>query len=496
MSNKKSSETTYALILGYLSICGWVPRVALNLMPQSRQTISEAVAKLESTEMIASRGNRSNKLYRLLKGGGDFLTEINPIRHGLTVEENLSKRVRHESDKVRLDGLRSVISIMSALAGYAVHPHDKPELSMISAAQRREDAVSPSPVKPVYAAPPIPSEPNSIHNYADYRYRPIHPWDALTVEDTNEYRVHSSPIGCFYSRREILDEIATGTSSGRKLNPGIQGVQGSSIAGALFTGSGAYKVYHTENTAPRISLVPDANMTNSLGGWAGIFYQCSLEEIHLYKHNRHLRGSILLGDSSYRAAISVVMETLRKKHNGKMRARKNPGTNFNLVDVPQTFYLPYIREALPVYSAMIYPQFELALRNIADSYRLIATDQIWTPVHNLSGCFDAIAEDGRDIACVFPLKLDRILEMIERAKNNGIIIYCPEYEVVFYNRLFELLDEGISARFEVRTVPQDFIEKFYIGELQMLLSYDGPYPCDEENRWTLLARKRQFKLGG
>ncbi|MCL2532397.1 MAG: hypothetical protein FWE40_09670, partial [Oscillospiraceae bacterium] len=65
-----------------------------------------------------------------------------------------------------------------------------------------------------------------------------------------------------------------------------------------------------------------------------------------------------------------------------------------------------------------------------------------------------------------------------------------------YNRLFELLDEGISARFEVRTVPQDFIEKFYIGELQMLLSYDGPYPCDEENRWTLLARKRQFKLGG
>ena len=197
---------------------------------------------------------------------------------------------------------------------------------------------------------------NSIHNYVEYQY---YTEDCNRKGkqrlDTNKYRKHKTHVGCFYTREEILTQIKweqenySGKGNSKDLAY-------SSIEGLLFTGSGAYRIYITDHTVPKINSHAEAIIASYLNEWAGNVYKRSLEGMGVGTH-QSMRGSILMGDNSYRAAVSVIEHTLLKKAGKtinvpkKQAASKNKtqtGSNYNLIDYPETIYQPYIFEALPI----------------------------------------------------------------------------------------------------------------------------------------------------
>lgn len=390
---------------------------------------------------------------------------------------------------------------MAQLAGYGVHPHDKPELALINGTTNKQadrPALIAQAAQQIQIVPNFETDTstlNSIHNYADYHYFTEEQRKERLELDVGTYRTRKTPIGCFYTREDILamalnEAKVAGSDSGH-----LQNINSSVIAGVLFTGNGAYKVYHTDNTAPKTRISGDEAMTSYLKAWAGTVYKRSIENLPARFQSQQLRGAILMGDGNYRAAISVLENTwsreIRKNQNREAKqTQESRRENFNLKDIPETFYLPMIREALPIYSAMIYPEFELLLRSIYTSYMYLSGMGAFTPLE-IPGLYEGKMADGRDIACMIPLKLDRIMNILRTitVETKGVVIFCPEYERKFYDNLFQIIDEETAKLCEVIPIPQDFIEGFIIGEFQKIYGYDGPFVTDEGNRWTKRARE-------
>lgn len=513
MGKVNPAQSAQAVISSHLSSGEWVSRKALNLLAYPPKSLSRVLIKMQSEGYISCKGTLKNKHYRLLEKGRVYLRTLNPIRY--TSGETDEKK-RYEDENILRQALRNIVSTMATLSGYGTHPHDKPGLGTLDTSNENSRGFSPSSsVRPLLETipPPTSNARNAIQNYTDFRYYPkpqtrsearsrVGVW---RESDTKIYRTRNTPVGCYYTRTELLACIRAESEGRWKNTGGIQGIYGSRVAGLLFTGSGAYKTYVTGDTAPKIRSQLEAAMTGYLKAWAGRVYQRSLEGIPAKLMSEQLRGSVLIGDESYKAAVSVIEQTnlgvfgKRDFKRGEEEKMQGGGKmyNYNLKDIPETFYLPSIREALPILSAMIYPGFEIALRNMYASYAELDGHRDFNGLNRPAMLFDALTHDGRDVACIIPLKLDRVMDVIQTANSEtkGIVIYCPEYEVRFYDLLLSSLDEDIAALFEIRPIPQDFIEGYYAGELQDLFDYAGLYPTDEENCWTIIARKKKLRLG-
>ena len=487
----------------------WISRRAWLLFECYPKYISALMAKMEKDGYVSKKGKAKSRAYRITDKGRAVLRAYNPLRFGESdIVDGKKPVIRYAEDEIRRQSLRGVISCLFTLSGFGVHPHDKPPIGYARLGYRADRPTSSTLLA---QTPEIPTELNSIHNHTDYRYHEPNKRIPKKERDIKTYRLRSTPVGCYYTRGELLEMVRqekTRKPGQEQKNSNTQNVNASAVSGLLFSGNGAYKVYVTDNAAPKIMMSQDEVMTGFLKNWAGDVYKRSLEHLPSKNTNQQLRGSFLFGDDSYRAAISILEQTNLKALGktvfvwDKTENTKNEralGTNYNLMDIPETFYIPYIREALPVCSALILPGWEIALRQAYVLYNLMEyPDSDGYKTNASLGLFDATDETGRLIVCMLPLKLDRIRAIVDNisSDSSGIVIYCPEYEMKFYDLLLAKIGERAASLFEIRPLPQDFIEHYFIGELQKVTGYDGPYPTDESNRWTKRARELGIGFNG
>jgi hypothetical protein len=506
MANQKRYNSALIAFLALMASGEWMPRKALGLMGYHPGYVPRLLSQMQDAGYISCSGGHKDGRCHIKRAGYALLAESNPLRFSELMDDDDEKRIRWEDGEIYRQTCRSMLAVMSRQAGYGIHPHDKPDLCTVG-----QDRLPPADRPALIAqaasgidiphadgeAPPL----NSMNNYTDYRYYD----ESDDVQgskrlDTGIYRIRKTPVGCVYTRADILTLARRDMNPQEKTGGNIQNINGSSISGLLFSANGAYKIYVTGHIAPKFKPSFDRIMTQTMEVWAGNAYLRSLDNLQRSIQKKYLRGSILIGDGSYRAAMHVIRATQdkylmikgkRRRVSFGIKDRIDKGDLYNLEDMPGTYYIPAIREALPVFSAFIYPLFEMKLRDALFPLTALAGITGYSPVEHPE-FYDAQADDGRYIACMVPLNLDRMLAILRDIKSDtlGVVIYCPEYEQKFYNLLLQALGDEKAGLFEIVPIPQDYFEEFYIGVLQKEFGYDGPFPVNPNNRWARTASEQ------
>ena len=111
-------------VLRLLAECGLVSKKALNLAPYSYYHCTKKLKELLDSGHIRKTGKGGGKCYALTPSGRNILSETNEYRFTTELFELNMLLTRH-SDRAML---RGDVAAALSLAGYCVHPDDKPTL--------------------------------------------------------------------------------------------------------------------------------------------------------------------------------------------------------------------------------------------------------------------------------------------------------------------------------------------------------------------------------
>ncbi|MBM6924111.1 hypothetical protein H9X81_10490 [Hydrogenoanaerobacterium saccharovorans] len=480
--NAMSSAASTAF-LRWAADSEWVTQRALMLWPGTRNWKNRKIhglveerklremnlkekVKEKNQEMRRTRkrepgipGDVWGKRYALGSEGRQFLRERNPKRYYTELKEN---DVSYEIRKVYRMSLMSETRAMAELAGYTTHRQLKPPVTRLSLYDVDETAAGKPPAWRVFDEIPAVDtekyrgEENSIYNQGVYQYY-TEPQRGRTYKltmDTKQYLYRETPVGCLYFLPELqeLSRIETTLRKGTPEESDL--ISYTRMSAAIFTGSGLYLVYNTERTAPTINRRGEELAEALATNWAQAVYQRSITElqndyegkVREVKVSPKVEGRLLLGDDTFKAALSVLQTTqasiMRYHITPKERERVN--NTYNLRDCPNTYYLPVIRESIPLLAIMNFPHWIVYMKAMVLKIVRAAAERgeickIRRHYEN-DGFIAAELIDNTQVIDMTVLRLDTVLWLVQKAMNPGkerYLVITMAWERPFWTQVFE-----------------------------------------------------------
>jgi hypothetical protein len=301
-------------VLRLLAECGRVSRRTFDLLPYSYRNTSVYIKKLVDDRNISLSGQKGAWSYTLLDGGRQTLSAFNPQRYTPDLYELNKLLIRHP-DRSRLRG--DVAAVMS-LAGFGVHPDDKPGL-------------------PAFTPPPpdfrTPSLRDMYLSKRPIEYGQIIPNQAMYTE-------HLTPVNCYYDA-VIVKDLRTASIE--------KNVNYSRACGVLFTPSCLFRAYHSRDVAMRFHRTGEENFTALLrSAFTG----------YIPADNS---GVIVFGQD-WTSANSTLDNYLRGKTGSPSKRGEATGDMLGTTNLGNPlFYLPLRSEALELLALMRFPDWRRSL---------------------------------------------------------------------------------------------------------------------------------------
>jgi hypothetical protein len=511
---KRYSNTAFTAYMALLGDSRWVSRRALYLWLKSPNKRSELIRGMQDEGYITCinmnekiREKRRREKKKIRDAGlipqkeviDDVPSYIYGLRYGLSekgreyLRANNEKKYGQDALSMQMSGdynsrrmyrlsLLSEIRAMSELAGFCVHPHQKPPATVLSGHPLKRAA---GPAFSAFTTPkPLPARKNDIDNRNSFQY-----YETKTKRsrygykhyDAKPYVCRTTPIGCVYLLPELIaladaeaEEVEGLDTKGNETDR----MRYSRLAGLLFTGNGSYRLYCTERTAPRLRPNGERNMKTYLDAWTAHVYGDSLTELITNPDNPdgdpeetpisgmpEVAGSILFGDYTHAAAISVLEHTF-SEFSRKAKGRERGFLNYNLRTIKDTYYMPVIREALPLYSTFIFPHWPTVTKAVGIEYLGTLAERSEAPapflVKQYFGDYqaDGLMSDGSLLLSLAALHLDAIEQMISalRKEQDRFTVAAMEWQKPFYDAILEILPAEDAKRVSVFYMPQSYLE--------------------------------------
>ena len=407
-------------ILGLLAECGCVSRSALDLTDYSYNYLTRNLRALVDASLIRVYGKGQQKHYALTITGRRYMANHNPSRYpDVFMELNRQSTIHHDRAMLRGDA-----AAMLSLAGYAVHPDDKPPLPAIT--------------------PPLPQPPDYQHWKSLCRNLTMHAYPA--GEDRREYGRRLTAIGSYYDATVVKGLLPT---DGDKDS---EGVNYSRACGVLMTPGCLLRVFHSRDVAMKLKLTGETNFKKLLfsdevyGGFMpddreavlvfGNDFSAArlIVEHHLYGHNIYLPK--VVKRSGKKGGYEVM-----KGSGGELLGPANLGN--------PAYYLPLDKAGLELLPLFQFPRWaDFLHRNINNRAFGVADQPKWS-----------FEQDGRTFYVLASLNLPQIAHALRTIKNDlerPFAIACLDWQIpLFSDLLLPYQDRDIL----VKRMPPDFMDE-------------------------------------
>lgn len=406
------SSDNRIMALQLLAECGRVSRQGLlDIMPYSYRNSSVVLKKLNDDHVVSLSGKPRDKTsYTLLAKGRDELSRLNPQRYTPELFE-LNNLLKQHPEQSRLFG--DVAAAMS-LAGYAVHPSDKPTLPAVTPDY---EAYTPDTMKTIY------------RNERPHIYGEIFP-------NHTRYTRRITPVNCYYDRTQIKLTRESQASNGSR---------SSRAAGALFTPTHLFRVYHGEDT----------NIKFFRGGEEH-FYSL-LEEVFKGYRPPEKKAALLFG-RDFGPAESLLDIHLNNKKDVKSKGILLGPSNLGA----PLHYLPLSARAQELLRVMRYPDWHMSITTFATEIRFgIRNKQAWV--------YDY---EDRRVYIVADLNLTHMAIALRQVVSNPkrkAIFLCLPWQAEFVEEQTRFYSDD-NPFVETSCLPADFLTKTTI---QVLDDYWG-----------------------
>ena len=521
MSEKSQGKVSVSLTAStaYLKLMadnGWVTKRALSLWLKNTVNRNYVIKKLETEGYIRSlrmndRVQAKRRQYReakkegdvkapeyraslptyiygvryvLLPKGRDFLAQLNPIRYGGAGAGQATAPIVSNEVQTYRQSLLSETRAMGELAGFSVHPHQKPDITELSFLNFE------TPVRAALSALSVDPEKyvgmeNAINNQQVFQYYEKGFSSKIYAErkDIKKYIFHETPIGCIYTAQEIkqLAKLEAEISGGSAEE--IDKLMFSRFSGIFFSGNGPYILYNTEQTALRLRQSGEQSIRVYTDSWATSIYKRSLSLIRDDGYGNQIeeelpartRGAILFGDNSFRAALRVVESSLIS--GAQIFHQKSPNaiqeTQFlNTVTVPDIFYLPVCKQAIDMFALMVFPHWQVYVKDLTLNFheKLSARGEMPNLVRDLIGEDEnaGLLEDGSYLITMISLHLDVLRQLLSEMpfSRERYTIAFMDWQKPFYEELIKNLPENIRDRIKLMIIPACELEEYVRDQYQ------------------------------
>ncbi|NDO37782.1 hypothetical protein [Anaerotruncus colihominis] len=415
--------------------------------------------------------------YALTKKGREYLGAYNPKRYREITDLILTPNEYDERKVYRLS-LLSETRAMTEQAGFSIHPQTKPPLSSLSnfpdlAADRPAFSALPA----TGASGCFVGVENSIFNLGTFRYYEsnIRHHYGQEFRDTKTYPFRETPIGCVYLLPE-LQALARMEAEYSGVNQEeADKTRYSRLSGVFFSGNGPYRIYNTERTAIKLRKNGEETMRSYINSWAGMVYKRSLTLVRDDGHGNpveesiepKIRGAILFGDETHQAAVSVILQTIQSEIGyGRGRDEKELSKNYNLRIIPDTYYLPVIQEAIPLYALMVFPHWPMYLKEFGKEYwrSLCKTKNASAIIREYIGemTVDGELEDGSTLVTLAALHLDTVRWIMGELplSEKPFTILTMEWQEPFWKSLLKEIHPEDAEKLNIIFIPQEELERY------------------------------------
>lgn len=474
-----------------MQVDGYVTCIDLNA--KMRERLGRGRRKKDRTEDEEIREYRevlpshiSGKRYALTKKGREYLSTYNSKRYGQITDLTLTPYEYDERKVYRLS-LLSETRAMTELAGFSIHPDVKPALSMLSNFPEMpagRPAFSALTAGTGYPERFVGVE-NSIFNSGTYRYYDgnIRRHNGQELRDTKEYPLRETPIGCVYLLPE-LQALARMEAEYLGINQEeADKTKYTRLSGVFFSGNGPYRIYNTERSAIKLRKNGEEAMRSYINSWAGTVYKRSLTIVRDDGYGNpveepiepKIRGTILFGDETHKAAVSVILNTIQSEIGyGWNKSENRASQNYNLRIVPDTYYLPVMQEAIPLYALMVFPHWPMYLKEFGKGYieRLHKAGQAPGIVREYIGenALDGELENGSTLITLVSLRLDTVRWIMGELaiSKTSFTILAMEWQKPFWESLLERINPDDAEKINIFFIPQRelecYVEKLHKDE--------------------------------
>ena len=390
-------------VLRLLAECGRVSRRTFDLLPYSYRNTCVYIKKLVDGKDVSLSGAGNSKSYILLGKGRKTLSAYNPQRYTPELFALNKLLIRHpERSRLRGD-----VAVMMSMAGFAVHPDDKPSLP----------AKTPPPPDLRYAGLR-----SLLHNREPHQYGEIIPNRAV-------YTKHLTPINCYYDSIQLKYLRDTAAD---------KGVNYSRACGTLITTSNLFRVYHSRDVAMRFYKTGEENFSALLN--------CAFTG-YVPKD----KNGILVFGQGWTAAISSLAIYLREK---MIAPPKDdiPGEILGTANLGNPlFYLPVRSEALELLRLMAFPDWRKSLMYFASMAHASITQTGWSYRH-----------EGRRVCIVADLNLTNlaiVLRGMMKTPREPVTLLCLPWQQQFILGLVRDYAGG-KANTEIVLLHDSFMDSF------------------------------------
>ena len=388
-------------VLRLLAECGRVSRRTFDVLPYSYRNTCVYIKKLVDGKGVSLSGGGNSKSYILLGKGRKTLSASNPQRYTPELFA-LNKLLTRHAGRSRLRG--DVAAIMS-LAGFAVHPDDKPTLP----------AFTPNPPDLQYAGLR-----SLFHNHEPQEYGQI-------IPDRVIYTKHLTPLNCYYDSVQLkyLREAAAD-----------KGVNYSRACGVLITPSNLFRVYHSRDVAMRFYKTGEENFSALLGSAFTGYLPDDKNGVLVFGHD-------------WLAASNILNIYLR----GRIVAPPKddiPGEILGTTNLGNPlFYLPVQRDALELLRLMRYPGWRESLIRFASMAYADMAQTGWSYQH-----------EGRRVCMIADLNLTNLAIVLRGMMKNPhgpVTLLCLPWQQGF---IWDLVQGygGDQANAQLLVLPDSFMD--------------------------------------
>jgi len=377
------------------------------MLPYSYRNICVYIKKLVDSGCVSLVGVGNSKSYSLLSGGRKILSAYSPQRYTPELFE-LNKILARNPSRSRL---RGDVAVMLSLAGFAVHPDDKPMLP----------AFTPQPPDCQYALRSL------YQNYEPQQYGQI-------IRGRAIYTKHLTPVNCYYDSIQVKELRPAGAANG---------VNYSRACGVLLTPANLFRVYHSRDVAMRFHKTGEKSYSALL---SATFTGYLPDD----------KSGILVFGWDFISASSILGNYLRE--NVIPRPKRGDGDILGTTNLGNPlFYLPLRSEAIEFLRLMSFPDWRKSLMYFASMSHANISQTGWSYQH-----------EGRRVCIFADLNLTNIAGVLRGMMKNPrepVTLICLAWQQEF---ILNLVQEYSVGKADVRLVslPDDFINDLINNHLK------------------------------
>lgn len=383
-------------VLRLLAECGWVSKRALDMLPYSYYHFTKKTKELFDNGYIRKTGKGMSKCYALNPSARNILSSINEYRFTPELFALNTLLTRH-SDRAML---RGDAAAALSLAGYSVHPDDKPSLPA--------------------CCPPLPPAPDDSDWRFLFQNGRQHAYPA--GNDKRAYTRRLTPVNCYYDAVLLKGLVP---KRGDKDN---EGVNYSRVCGVLMTPTYLLRVFNSRDVAMKFSTTGERNMRSLILSDAAFpgYLPDENRGILVFGDDFTAAGKII--DRHISGSRAKIPQNIKKKgryQNERSAANVMLGTS-NLGS--PLFYLPMERRALELLRIMRYPAWQ-------DTLCRFINGTCFGQKNNTQWCHEF---EGRQVYILASLNLTQIgvaMRNISRQPEQPVTLAYLDWQHGFFEGL-------------------------------------------------------------